>query len=179
MEHRLAATPEMARAFSELFVNRRAYTIQSTRPHPESGRHYYYRPKGKNGAPPPGLTLDTVRRHLRGELTIGIYAINPATQRCKWMAIDADYRTALEDLIKVQRQLRDDGVAAALEKSKRGGHLWIFFERPVLARDARGYIYHVAGMLDVHVKGAGLSDGIEIFPKQDELRPSEFGNAIR
>jgi len=28
------------------------------------------------------------------------------------MAIDADYRTALEDLIKVQRQLRDDGVAA-------------------------------------------------------------------
>jgi len=66
-----------------------------------------------------------------------------------------------------------------LEKSKRGGHLWIFFERPVLARDARIYIYHVAGRLDVQVKGAGLSDGIEIFPKQDELRPDEFGNAIR
>ena len=143
MEHRLPATPEMARTFSQLFVNRRAYTIQSTRPHPESGRHYYYRPKGRNGVPAPGLTLDTVRRHLSGELTIGIYAINPATQRSKWMAIDADYRTALEDLIKVQRQLADDGVAAALEKSKRGGHLWIFFERPVLARDARIYIYHL------------------------------------
>jgi hypothetical protein len=60
MEHRLPATPEIARTFSELFVNRRAYTIQSTRPHPESGRHYYYRPKGQNGAPAPGLTLDTV-----------------------------------------------------------------------------------------------------------------------
>jgi hypothetical protein len=95
------------------------------------------------------------------------------------MAIDADYRTALEDLIKVQRQLRDDGIEAALEKSRRGGHLWIFFERPVLARDARIYIYHVAGKLDVQVKGSGLSDGIEIFPKQDELRPEEFGNAIR
>jgi hypothetical protein len=106
----------MARTFSELFVNRRAYTIQSTRPHLESGRHYYYRPKGQKGAPAQGLTLDTVRRHLSGELTIGIYAINPVTQRSKWMAIDADYRTALEDLIKVQRQLRDDGVAA-LEKS--------------------------------------------------------------
>jgi hypothetical protein len=78
MEHRLPATPEMARAFSELFVNRRAFTIQSTRPHPETGRHYYYRPKGQNCAPAPGLTLETVRRHLSGELTIGIYAINPA-----------------------------------------------------------------------------------------------------
>jgi hypothetical protein len=101
MEHLLPATNVMARAFSELFVNRRAYTIQFRRPHPEGGRYYYYRPRGKNGSPAPGLTLDMVRRHLAGELTIGIYAINPKTQRCKWMAIDADYRTALEDLIKL------------------------------------------------------------------------------
>src|SRR5206468_2799442 len=79
----------------------------------------------------------------------------------------------------VQRQLRDHGIAAALEKSKRGGHLWMFFEQPVMARHARTYIYHVAKGLGVQVKGAGLSEGIEIFPKQDELRPEEFGNAIR
>jgi hypothetical protein len=52
MDHRLPATPAMAREFSELFVNRRAYTIQSLRPHPESGRHYYYRPKSKDGGKP-------------------------------------------------------------------------------------------------------------------------------
>ena len=179
MDHRLPATPDMARAFSELFVNRRAYAIQSMRPHPESGRHYYYRPKSHGSGELAELNLETVRRHLAGELTIGIYAINPATQRCKWTAIDADYKTALEDLIKLQRELRDDGIAAALEKSKRGGHLWIFFEQPVLAREARVYIYHLAARLDVQVKGAGLSDGIEIFPKQDELRSDEFGNAIR
>ena len=179
MDHRLPATLEIAREFSELFVNRRAYTIQSVRPHPDSGRHYYYRPKPKNGAEPVELTVETVRRHLAGEITIGIYAINPVTQRCKWMAIDADYKTALEDLIKVQRQLQNDGIAAALEKSKRGGHLWIFFEQPVLAREARIYIYHVAGKLGVQVKGTGLADGIEIFPKQDQLRREEFGNAIR
>ena len=179
MDHRLQATPAMAREFSELFVNRRAYTIQSMRPHPESSRHYYFRPKAEDGGRPAGLSLEIVRQHLAGELTIGLYATNPTTQRCKWMAIDADYKTALEDLIKLQRQLRDDGIEAALEKSRRGGHLWIFFERPVMARDARIYIYNVAGTLDVQVKGAGLSDGIEIFPKQDELRPGEFGNAIR
>src|SRR6516165_2409834 len=165
MDHRLPATPAMAREFSELFVNRRAYTIQSTRPHPESGRHYYYRLKSNDGGKPTGLSLEIVRQHLAGELTIGIYAINPATQRCKWMAIDADYRTALEDLIKVQRQLHDDGVAAALEKSKRGGHLWMFFDRSVLAREARIYIYYLAVKLNVQVKGTGLSEGIEIFPK--------------
>ncbi len=179
MDHRLPATLDMAREFSQLFVNRRAYTIQSVRPHPESGRHYYYRPKPKDGGEPAELTGETVRRHLAGEITIGIYAINAATQRCKWMAIDADYKTALEDLIKVQRQLQNDRIEAALEKSKRGGHLWIFFDRPVLARDARTYIYHVAGKLEVQVKGTGLADGIEIFPKQDELRREEFGNAIR
>ncbi len=179
MDHRLVATLDMAREFSELFVNRRAYTIQSLRPHPESGRHYYYRPRAREGGEPVELTLDTVRRHLAGELTIGIYAINPPTQRSKWMAIDADYKQALEDLIKVQRQLQDDGIDAGLEKSRRGGHLWFFFETPVLARDARIYIHHVASTLDVHVKGRGLADGIEIFPKQDQLRPEEFGNAIR
>ena len=56
----------MAREFSELFVNRRAYTIQSMRPHPESGRHYYYRPKPKNGGEPAELTVEIVRRHLAG-----------------------------------------------------------------------------------------------------------------
>lgn len=179
MDLRLSATLDMARTFSELFVNRRAYTIQSMRPHADSGRHYYYRPKATEAGASVDLTLETVRRHLAGEITIGIYAINPATQRSKWMAIDADYKTALEDLVKVQRQLQKDGIEAALEKSKRGGHLWMFFETSVLAREARIYIYHVAGKLDVQVKGVKLSDGIEIFPKQDQLRPQEFGNAIR
>jgi len=70
------------------------------------------------------LSRETVRRHLEGQITIGLYAINPATQRCKWVAIDADYPDALEDLLKLQWELRQDGVEAALEKSRRGGHLW-------------------------------------------------------
>src|ERR1035438_461365 len=108
MDHRLPATREMAQEFGVLFVTRRASTIQSMRPPPESGRHYYYRPKPRDGGEPVALTIETARRHLAGELTIGIYAINPATQRCKWMAIDADYKTAIEDPIKVQRQAQAD-----------------------------------------------------------------------
>jgi hypothetical protein len=160
-------------------VNRRAYTLQSTRPHPESGRHYYYRPKARGGGAPPALSLETVRRHLAGEITLGIYAINPATQRSRWVAIDADYKRAIDDLLKLQYELRQDGVEPALEKSNRGAHLWIFFEQPALARDCRTYIYHTALRLGLPIKGAGLPEGIEVFPRQDQVGPGEFGNAIR
>ena len=51
MERRIAATPTLVKEYFNLFVNRRAYTVQSFRPHPESGRHYYYRPteRGSGG----------------------------------------------------------------------------------------------------------------------------------
>ena len=34
-----------------------------------------------------------------GLLTFGLYALNPKTQRSPWVAIDADYENALEDLV--------------------------------------------------------------------------------
>ena len=109
-----------------------------------------------------------------------MYALNPKTQRSKWVAIDADYENALEDLLKLQWELRQDGVEAALEKSRRGAHLWIFADKPLLARHCRIYIYNLARRLKVPVKGgAGLAEGIEVFPRQDQLGPDEFGNAIR
>jgi hypothetical protein len=169
----------MAAEFHDLFVNRRAYTLQSMKPHPETERHYYFRPKGQEGQHPPALSLETLRRHLAGELTLGLYSINPKTQRSKWVAIDADYKNAIEHLLKLQYELTLDGVEPALEKSNRGGHLWIFFEKPALARDCRVYIYHTALRLGLPIKGAGLPEGIEIFPRQDEIGPDEFGNAIR
>ena len=167
-------TSEMAARYFRLFVNRKAYTVQSHRPNP-NGKHYYYRPRHARQ-----LTHDTIRDHLNGQVTIGIYALNPETQRSKWVAIDADYENALDDLLKLQWELRLDGVEAALEKSRRGAHLWIFCDKPLLAQHCRIYIYNLAQRLSVPVKGgAGLAEGIEIFPRQDKLSPEEFGNAIR
>ena len=170
---------EIVRDYFCLFVNRRAYTVQTAHPDPETGRHYYYRPRAKGTGQPLGLTYETLRRHLEGRITIALYAINPSTQRCKWIAIDADYKDALEDLLKLNYYLGRDGVSAALEKSRRGGHLWVFFESPQLARSCRVYVYDLALRLGVPVKGSGLPEGIEIFPKHDELKRGEFGNAIR
>src|SRR5574341_1299365 len=170
MELTLRATAEMVRQYHALFANRRAYVLQSPRPHPATGRHYYFRPKEEGTERRLGLIAETIRKHLEGHLTVGIYSTNPQTQRCKWMAIDADYQHALEDLLKLQYELGRDGVEAALEKSKRGGHLWIFFERPVPARDCRIYIFNLAMRLDVPVKGASLPEGIEVFPRRSEER---------
>lgn len=183
MQSRLLACDDTVARYLELFVNRGAYTVQSSTPDSESGRCYYYRPKGRIS-----LSRDTIRKHMEGQITIGLYAINPSTQRCKWVAIDADYPDALEDLLKLQWELRLDGVEAALEKSRRGGHLWIFAAEPLLARHCRLYIHSLARRLKVPVKGtrldqisssAALADGIEVFPKQDEVPADEFGNAIR
>lgn len=175
----LVAEPQIVEDYWRLFVNRRAYTMQSTRPHPDSGRHYYFQPKQNGTATPLSLSETIVRQHLEGEITVGLYAINPETQCCKWVAIDADYRNAMEDLLKLQYHLTQDRVQPALEMSKRGGHLWIFLEAPLLARDCRIYIHDLAGRLGVPVKGRGLAEGIEVFPKHDAIAPGEFGNAIR
>src|SRR5258707_458749 len=145
----------MARRYFALFVNRLAYTLQSHKPG-ANGKHYYYRPKQDRRISP-----QTIREHLNGQLTIGIYALNPKTQRSKWVAIDADYENALDDLLKLQWELRQDGVDAALEKSRRGAHLWIFADKPLLARHCRIYIYNLALRLKVPVKGgSGLAEGI-------------------
>src|SRR6266852_5465912 len=167
------ASAETAERYFALFVNRLAYTLQSHKPG-ANGKHYYYRPKQDRR-----LSLQTICEHLNGQLTAGLYALNPKTQRSKWVAIDADYENALEDLLKLQWELRQDGLEAALEKSRRGAHLWLFAGQPLLARDCRLYIYNLAQRLRVPVKGAGLAEGIEVFPRQDTVPAKEFGNAIR
>ena len=170
--------------YSRLFVNRRAFTMQSLSRDPESGRCNYFRPQGN--VP---LSAAVLRRHLEGEITIALYAINPLTQRCKWMAIDADYPEALRDLLKLQWALQQEGVEAALEKSRRGGHLWIFAQQPLLARACRKYIHGLAARLNVPIRGAirdsnskdvaVCAEGIEVFPRQDRLSSTGYGNALR
>ena len=178
-KYRLQTPAGVAADYFRLFVNRRAYTLQSDRPNTESGRHYYYRPTDKKTGQGLSLTLDTIQCHIEGEITIALYAINPATQGCKWVAIDADYKDALNDLIKLGYYPKQDGVESALEKSNRGGHLWVLMAKPLPARDCRVYVYDLALRLGVPVKGSGLREGIEVFPKHDELKPGEYGNAIR
>jgi hypothetical protein len=64
MEKRSTIPPQLVQDYWRLFVNRRAYTLQSNRPHPETGRHYYFRPNDKRTSAPPELNDNLIRRHL-------------------------------------------------------------------------------------------------------------------
>jgi len=63
---------EMAERYFALFVNRLAYTLQSHKPG-TNGKHYYYRPKQDRR-----LSPQTIRQHLNGQQTVGLYALNPS-----------------------------------------------------------------------------------------------------
>jgi hypothetical protein len=178
MYAKFCVSRETATNFMHLFVNRRAYAIQAERPLP-NGSVPYYQARDWTTKQPKPLDDGAVRMHLNGDITISLYAINPETQRSKWVAIDADFDGALEALLQLQWELKQDGVEAALEQSRRGGHLWVFGAEPLLASECRVYVYNLALRLGVPVKGGGLKEGIEVFPRQDRLEDGEFGNAIR
>jgi len=175
----LPVSEAQASLYWNIFVNRLAYVQQSNLPNRESGKHYYFRPKVKNTDGPIPLKLSTVRAHLTGALTVGVYAIQPETQSCKWIAIDADYTDALADLTKLREAFAADGIEALPESSRRGLHLWIFLEEPIPAAMCRLYVLNIAKELGVPIKKNGNDDGIEVFPRQDTIGEGEFGNAIR
>ena len=178
----LLVTPEQASEYVTWFVNRKAYTKQKHRPDPETGRYQFRQAKDYGKKPPEPLALDRTKvlKHLQGYHTIGLYAINPLTQCSKWVAIDADYGEAYRDLRALKVELEKDGVEAIVEMSRRGAHLWILCAEPLPARLCKIYIYNLALRLGVPIKGVLKQvDGIEVFPRQEELEADQFGNAIR
>jgi hypothetical protein len=84
---------QTAEDFMRLFVNRLAYCIQREKVLSDDSAPYI-----KQKRP---LDLGAVRMHLNGDATISLFAINPKTQSCKWVAIDADFDDALDALFEL------------------------------------------------------------------------------
>ena len=84
------------------------------------------------------LTDDVVKRHLSGDLVIGLYPLFDG-DRCWWLAADFDGRTAMLDALAYIKAARSAGVPAGLEVSRSGtgAHVWIFFAAPIPAATAR------------------------------------------
>jgi len=116
----LPVTHAQAAEYMHMFANRRAYLRQSHYPNKKSGRFYFYKACNRESKQPLSLDVATVQGHLEGRFTIGIYAINPESQRSKWTAIDADYAEARRDLLQLQQAFREDGIEALMERSRRG-----------------------------------------------------------
>ncbi len=104
-------------------------------------------------------------------MTLGVYALSPEST-AKWVCIDADDENQYQGLKDLTLYLAHQGQGSYLEKSHRGGHLWMFFSSPLSGYDARRFGLYLASQ--VH-----LDETIEINPKQDHLAPGGVGSFVR
>jgi hypothetical protein len=127
---------------------------------------------------PPLTPEDFVANHLAGRICFGFYLLlfgNKVWVSC----LDFDDKPHKPDphwrkrAAKVYRLLKKYGVHALVEISQggRGGHLWIFFDRPVSAWLVRAFWRGLIQHLEIPM--------LEIYPRQDTLDGKTVGNPIR
>src|SRR6267378_4350541 len=125
------------------------------------------------------LTDDAIRNHLTGKQTIGVYPLLP-DETCWFLALDFDKKSWMADAGAFLATCRRFQVPAAVERSRSGygAHIWTFFDRPVLAADARrlGCALLTRTMEKRHEIGLDSYD--RLFPSQDTIPKGGFGNLI-
>ncbi len=100
------------------------------------------------------ITSRILARHLAGQMSIGTY-VRDEEGRCSFAVFDADQPAGLKVLRDLQAELEEQGFPAYLERSRRGGHLWLFFHAPCPAALVRAWLMPLAS--ERH---------LELFPKQ-------------
>jgi hypothetical protein len=144
-------TDSLLHEYSRMFVSRRDdYALQQV-----NGRYL------RVGSP---VTKTALHNHLDGAESLGTYVIDERG-RCRFAVFDADAHNGLDVLLGVQGQLAEDGIPSYLERSRRGGHLWVLLQLPVLASQVRSWLLPYCPA------------GVEFYPKQDE--GNGYGSLIR
>lgn len=125
------------------------------------------------------LTDQTIRGHLSGKLTVGLYPLL-SDETCIFLAADFDKENWLEDTRSFLQVCREHEIDCLLERSRsgKGGHVWIFFEYPIAASLARrlGSFLLTKAMEKRHQVGLNSYD--RLFPNQDTMPKGGFGNLI-
>ncbi|HWQ04622.1 MAG TPA: CHC2 zinc finger domain-containing protein [Longilinea sp.] len=103
------------------------------------------------------LTPIQMLAHLKGQITMGTYVLNQESY-AQFMVLDAD--DTIDGITQVQQKLEKLDIPTYLEASRRGGHLWFFFDHKIPGFQARGF-----GLAICHRFGLDL----EVFPKQNHL----------
>ena len=117
--------------------------------------------------------------HLKGFKTIGIYPILD-DQTCYFLAFDFDDKNFINDINNVSSICNEHNISHLIETSRsgKGAHLWIFFETPILAKDARklGRYLLTKTMMTYGLKTFKSYD--RMFPAQDYIEQNGIGNLI-
>lgn len=116
------------------------------------------------------VTRKHYERHLRGEVSLGIYMLQD-DNTCHFFVIDLDEKN-IDKALKLRQAFAEFNINSYLAFSKsKGFHCYVFAENdPFTAHDIRRLCHGVLAKLDIQA---------EVFPKQDELdEQTPLGNYI-
>jgi len=118
-------------------------------------------------------------RHLRGLHVMGVYPLLQ-DDTCWFLATDFDDESWRDDVRAVRETCAHLGLPAYIERSRSGsgGHVWLFFESPVAAGDARKLGCHVLTEAMAARPELSFKSYDRLFPSQDTLPEGGFGNLI-
>jgi hypothetical protein len=134
------------------------------------------------------LTDKVIRNHLLGiepesrskeTFTIGVYPLL-ADETCWFIAIDFDKSSWMDDSRAFLETCKAHNVPSCLERSRsgNGGHVWIFFSKPLEASLARKMASFLLTETMEKRPEMGLDSYDRLFPNQDTMSKGGFGNLI-
>jgi TOTE conflict system, Archaeo-Eukaryotic Primase domain len=152
--------PDLLERWWERFVNRPIpYAVQQE----EGTYRWVYGP----------CTPALLSAHLQGAVTLAL-ASTDARGACRWVCLDVDASGMLPQLLTLRSALAELNLPGLVEASRRGGHLWLFFDAPLSAVAARFVIAKALEMVN--------ADGVEVPAHErypDVPGPGGIGHAMR
>ena len=124
------------------------------------------------------LTESIIKKHLRGDITIGIYPLLPG-DICNFLVIDFDKKTYKQDVLAFWNTCDEFNIPIYVERSRsgNGAHVWMFFEESIPAKVARK-VGNILLTKTMEKKSLDLDSYDRIFPNQDTIPKGGFGNLI-
>ncbi len=139
-EQEKQALLDAVKNFGRTFFNRLdAYALQT----PKGSYVYVQQP----------VTQRLLLHHLRGKISLGTYTLS-ASASSKYAVLDVDDDEQRQTLFRIHERLP---LPSYLEYSRRGGHLWFFFQEAVDGARAKAFGMEIARRFGLNA---------EVFPKQ-------------